>query len=174
MMESGMMANILTAIRIICGLLLLHFPAFSGEYYILYLLGGFSDAIDGTIARKFGKATEFGAKFDTAADLIFAGAVIIRLICNLTIPAVFLIWAVVIALIKIAGLCTGFLKHHKLVAVHSVLNKLTGGMVFILPLFIGMDIAGPFKAAAVAFVGAVATVAAVRENVLIVRGEIIK
>ena len=49
------MANILTGIRILCGLLILCFPAFSEWYYCFYLLGGFSDAIDGIVARKTGK-----------------------------------------------------------------------------------------------------------------------
>ena len=63
------MADIFTGLRILCGILILFFPAFSGWYYLFYLLGGFTDAIDGTVARKLGEASDFGAKFDTTADL---------------------------------------------------------------------------------------------------------
>ena len=45
------MANILTSIRILCGVLLLRFPAFSGAFCALYLLGGLTDALDGAGAR---------------------------------------------------------------------------------------------------------------------------
>ena len=64
------MANILTAIRIICALLILIFPAFSTWFYLFYLLGGITDAVDGTVARKSGNATAWGAKFDTIADIL--------------------------------------------------------------------------------------------------------
>ena len=46
------MANALTGIRILCGIIILRFPAFSGCFFLFYLLGGFTDAIDGTVARK--------------------------------------------------------------------------------------------------------------------------
>ena len=49
------MANILTAIRIVCGLLITVLPAFTGWFYCFYLFGGFTDAIDETVARRQGK-----------------------------------------------------------------------------------------------------------------------
>ena len=64
-------ANILTGCRILGSILLLFFPVFSLAFYIIYLLCGFSDMIDGTIARKTNSASEFGAKLDTVADLVF-------------------------------------------------------------------------------------------------------
>ena len=80
------MANLLTGIRILCGLLILCFPTFSKWYYSFYLIGGFTDAIDGTVARKTGSASDFGSKFDTVADFIFAAAVIIKIIRALHVP----------------------------------------------------------------------------------------
>lgn len=74
------MANILTTVRIICAPLILIFPAFSTQFYVFYLLGGITDAIDGTVARKLGKATAWGAKYDSAADILFALAALIRII----------------------------------------------------------------------------------------------
>ena len=64
-------ANILTAFRILGSILLLFFPVFSEVFYSIYLLCGFSDMIDGTIARMTNSASEFGAKLDTAADIVF-------------------------------------------------------------------------------------------------------
>ena len=45
-------ANILTGCRIFGSILLLFFPAFSLDFYVTYLLCGFSDMVDGTIAEK--------------------------------------------------------------------------------------------------------------------------
>ena len=52
-------ANILTGFRILGSILLLFFPVFSEAFYSIYLLCGFSDMIDGTIARKTNSASEF-------------------------------------------------------------------------------------------------------------------
>ena len=64
-------ANILTSFRILGSILLLFFPMFSVEFYTIYLLCGFSDMIDGTIARKTNSTSELGAKIDSVADLVF-------------------------------------------------------------------------------------------------------
>ena len=52
-------------------MVMLFFTVFSPLFFVFYLLAGFSDMIDGTIARKTNTASEFGAKLDTVADLIF-------------------------------------------------------------------------------------------------------
>ena len=72
-------ANIVTGCRILGSVLLLFFPAFSAAFYMVYIICGFSDMIDGTIARKTNSASELGAKIDTAADLLF---IIVSLIKN--------------------------------------------------------------------------------------------
>ena len=159
------MANVLTGMRIICGLLILCFPAFSGWYYCFYLIGGFTDAIDGTIARKMGTASDFGSKFDTVADFIFAVAVVIRIMQALTVPVWLIIWIAVIALIKIGFHLAGYIKYHELKTVHSVLNKVCGGIVFIVPLFIGGNYAWQAKAVVVIIVCILTSIAAIAEGV---------
>ena len=74
------MANILTSVRVICSLALLFCQAFSIPFYVLYITAGFTDMIDGTVARKTGSVSEFGSKFDTVADLIFVAVCLIKLI----------------------------------------------------------------------------------------------
>jgi len=124
------MANIITGIRIGCALLILFFPAFSKWFYAFYLLGGLTDAIDGTAARKTGRASEFGAKFDTLADLIFAVCVFIRVVNALYMPKWILIWIGAVALIKAVNIAGGFILHHRFITVHSALNKICGVLVF--------------------------------------------
>lgn len=165
------MANILTLSRILCGILILFFPAFSGWYYLFYLLGGFTDAIDGTVARKRGTATPFGAKLDTVADIVFFAAVIIKIICNVKVPLWLLVWIIFIAIIKTVNVLVGFLKYHRFVAVHSVLNKLTGIILFILPIFIGVSFAWKAKAAVLIAACIIATIAAAQEFILVYKGE---
>lgn len=166
-----MAANILTAARIICGILLLAFPAFSKGYYLLYLLGGFTDVADGAIARKQGKATSSGAKFDTAADFVFVLAVVIKIAVSVVVPKWLLIWVIIIAVIKTAGIAAGAIRHHRIIPVHSVLNKVCGITVFIPPLFIGAGFAWQAKALVTVLACIVASTAAVQEFVFIWKGK---
>lgn len=64
------MANIITSSRILCSIVLLFFPVFSPWFYVLYLINGFTDMLDGTVARRTGSVSEFGSKLDTVADSI--------------------------------------------------------------------------------------------------------
>ena len=80
------MANIITILRIICSIFILFYLPFSIEFYILYLLAGLTDMIDGTVAR------------------------------------------------KIINVISGFVVHNKFVVEHTIMNKFTGLLLFILPL----------------------------------------
>ena len=72
-------ANAITSLRIIGSVVLLFFDVSSLPFYITYLLCGFSDMIDGTIARKTNAVTEFGSKLDTVADFVFVAVCLIKL-----------------------------------------------------------------------------------------------
>ena len=86
------MANIITGCRILCSIFLLFVPAFSSTFYILYLVAGFTDMIDGPIARKTNTANEFGSRLDTIADIVFVVACMIKLLPVLIIPTWLCIW----------------------------------------------------------------------------------
>ena len=57
----------------------------------------------------------------------------IKLLPILELPVWMIVWVGVIALIKLVNIVIGFVRHHTLTAVHSVINKVTGVLVFILP-----------------------------------------
>ena len=106
-------ANILTGFRILGSILLLFFPVFSEAFYSIYLLCGFSDMIDGTIARKTNSASELGAKMDTVADLVFVAVSLIKLLSTIHIPGWIWIWVCVIAIIKIGNIIRGYVSKKK-------------------------------------------------------------
>ena len=128
------MANIITGFRVLISIALLFCPVFSPVFYMLYLITGLSDMIDGTIARRTNKVSEFGAKFDTAADFVFVVVCLIKLLPVISMPLWLCVWIAMIALIKIINIISGYIVQRKLVAVHSVMNKVTGVLLFILPL----------------------------------------
>ena len=154
------MANILTISRIILSVLLLCTHPFSYSFCILYVLCGLTDAVDGFVARKTGSVSELGAKLDTAADFVFVVVCLIKLLPLIELPIHLLIWTVIIALIKIINIISGFIVQKKFVAAHTILNKVTGAMLFVLPLtvsFVDLRYSG-------SFVCAVATFAAIQEG----------
>ena len=156
-------ANIVTSCRIVGSVLLLFFPAFSVEFYVLYILCGISDMIDGTIARKTNSATEWGAKIDTAADLAFVTASLIKLLPTMPIPQWLWAWCAVIAIIKIGSILWGYATQKHFVALHTMLNKLTGLVLFLLPLTLSFI---DLKYSSIV-VCSIATCAAVQEGVYI-------
>lgn len=166
------MANILTGTRIFCSLLLLPFPVFSGWYYIFYLIAGFTDAIDGAVARRLGTSSDFGAKFDTAADFIFALSVAVKLIRTLRFPIWLQLWIGCIILFKATNIVVGAVKYRRFVAVHSVLNKVCGIIVFVFPLLFGGALSWRAKTILSIFVCTLATVAALHEGHLIRSGNV--
>lgn len=81
------MANVITGIRILCGLILLFLPGFSKWFYVFYLTGGLSDALDGWTARRLSEVSDFGARLDTVANIVFFGAVLIIITCIMATAA---------------------------------------------------------------------------------------
>ena len=115
-------ANILTSCRILGSILLLFFPVFSSSFYITYLLCGFSDMIDGTIARKTN--------------------------------------------IKIGNIIRGYVSKKQFISLHTRMNKITGLLLFLLPLtlsFIELEYSSIVACL-------IATFAAIREGIYVIIG----
>ena len=154
------MANIITASRILFSLVLLFFPAFSPAFYVLYLTAGITDMIDGTVARKTGKVSEFGAKLDSIADIVFVVVCLVKLLPVINIPLWLYVWIGIIVLIRIINIVSGFIVQNRFVMLHTIMNKVTGFLLFILPLTLRFV---ELKYTAIP-VCAVATFAAVQEG----------
>ena len=128
------LANIITGCRIVCSAWMLFVPVFSHQFYLLYLLCGFTDMVDGIIARKTKSVTPFGSGLDSVADFLFAVAAFVKLLPALSIPIWLWNCIFVIALVKIINLALGFLRNRRLTFEHTAMNKLTGFLLFLLPL----------------------------------------
>ena len=116
--------------------------------------------IDGTVARKTGTANDFGSKFDSIADFIFVAVCLIKLIPLLTIEKWLLIWIVLITVIKVVNILFTIKKLRELFFFHTILNKTTGLLTFIIPLtFSFLD----FRYTSI-IVCIIATIAAIQEG----------
>ena len=153
-------ANIITSCRLLGSIGLLYCPVFSACFYGLYLFCGLTDMVDGTIARKTGAVSEFGARLDTVADFLFVIAPFVKLVPVIRIPVWIWIWAAVIAVGKLVTLVWGFTQMKQMPSLHTIANKATGLCLFLLPLtmsFLDLRYAVPV-------VCVIATIAAIQEG----------
>jgi len=154
------LANIITLCRILGSIGMLFFSAFSVCFYGLYLFCGFTDMIDGTIARITKSAGKFGAMLDSMADIAFASAAFLKVLPAIHIQEYLWIWIAAIAVLRICNCLLAFVRWKKILFLHTLANKLTGLALFLLPLslpFVNLQ----FSAAAVC---ALATFAAIQEG----------
>ena len=160
-------ANIITSSRIIFSLPLLFIPLSSAWFYILYLFCGFTDMIDGAIARKTCAVSEFGAKLDTTADFVFMLVCCVKILPLMHIPVWLWVWIIIIAFIKIFNITLVFIKKKKLISIHSVLNKITGFALFLLPLSLSFT-QTTYSASTICVL---ATIAVIEEVYFILKGQ---
>ena len=153
-------ANIITGSRIAFSLPLLFIPITSAWFYVLYLFCGLTDMIDGTIARKTGAVSNFGAKLDTASDFVFMAVCVVKLFPMINLSTWIWIWIAVIAIIKVTNIVLGFVRRKKLVVLHTVLNKTTGLLLFLLPLTLQFIV----PTYSFSFVCTIASIAAIEEG----------
>lgn len=128
-------ADTITSMRITAALILLFFPLKSIWFLAIYTIAGLTDVLDGWLARKSGKASEFGARLDSIADLLFYSVLLTHLFPVLYQILPREIWYVVsgIVLVRLAAYATATVKYHRFASLHTWLNKLTGVAVFLLP-----------------------------------------
>ena len=157
------MANLITGCRILCSVGLLWFPVFSSGFLAAYLLCGLSDMVDGTVARKTGAASAFGAKLDSAADLIFVACSAVKLLPVLELPRWLWMWGLLILILKAVNLGIGFAREKRWLSPHTAWNKAAGFLLFLWPLTL------PFlpPVCSAAAVCCAATIAAMQEGCLI-------
>ncbi len=127
-------ADCITVSRILFSLLLLGFSPDSIPFAAFYLLCGLTDVLDGFAARKLHTESKKGANLDSIADLVFAVVYSVKILPLLNLPLWIWIWTVIIAVTKIIGILIASKRAHKMSIEHSFGNKLTGLLLFLLPL----------------------------------------
>lgn len=128
-------ANSITLIRL-AGTIVLLFPNPMSPLFLgIYTLTGLTDVFDGWLARKTGTTSDFGARLDSIADLMFYAVILIRLFPVLRVILPVQIWYAVagVLLVRLTAYCTAAIKYHRFASMHTYLNKLTGAAVFLLP-----------------------------------------
>ena len=133
-------------------------------FWTLYLLCGLSDVLDGALARAMGTVSRLGERLDTIADIIFVAVWIALFIHAMNVGRWLWIWTGVIALIKVVNVISGLAMKKGFVAKHTLANKATGILLFLLPMIIHWE---SIKVPSIVMICLLATFAAVQEGHLI-------
>jgi CDP-diacylglycerol--glycerol-3-phosphate 3-phosphatidyltransferase len=159
--------NIITTLRIIGAFGLLFFDVRSSAFWVLYLVCGASDMLDGFLARKLRCESKAGASLDSVADLAFVACCCVKLIPVLNLPLWLWIWAGAIVVVKVINQISALVMYKKFCFPHSFANKATGLLLFVaVPLTMFMETPVPMVVTA-----ALATFAAMQEGHFIRTGK---
>ena len=131
--------NILSTLRIALCLPLLLVDAMTVPFWVLYLIAGLTDILDGFLARRWGVESKFGARLDSLADFVFVLAVGYKLFPWLKLPVALWLMIGFIALVKIVNAISSYVVNHRIVFLHTKVNKLTGFLLFVGMMAIGQS-----------------------------------
>jgi len=155
-------ANGVSILRVLFSLSLLFVDLFSWGFVLIYLLCGFSDILDGYIARRTKTQSIFGAKLDTAADIIMFSVILYIFIPIIKLSNTLIIWLLTVLLIRIISIIIVYIKYKMFAILHTYSNKITGILMFFIPIVIGSVL----EKSIIYFVCVIAIVSAIEELVI--------
>jgi CDP-diacylglycerol--glycerol-3-phosphate 3-phosphatidyltransferase len=132
-------------------------------FWVLYVIAGITDMLDGFLARRWGVESDFGARLDSLADFVFVLAVGYRLFPYLKLPTALWIMIGLIAIVKMVNAISSYMIRHKMEFLHTKANKLTGFLLFVGIIAIGQSYFVPVAWA----IACIALFAAIQEGHLI-------
>ena len=128
--------NMISALRIILSVLLIPLIPNRIGFIAIYITIGITDVLDGLIARKLGCESDFGAKLDSIADFIFYLILTVMFIklyfSSLEVTHQFALIVIIFA--RLANMLLTKLKYKKVIFIHTLANKTSGVIVYLIPL----------------------------------------
>lgn len=128
------LANIVTLSRVVGAVALFCMNSISQAFLSVYVFCGFTDLIDGPIARKMNSSSELGATLDTVGDVLTYLALTKILVKQKAVPLWILIWIISAGILFGGCALVSKKRFDKLYLPHTYLGKIFGGSVFVLPI----------------------------------------
>lgn len=127
--------NIITVIRIIGAMCILFIEPLTVNFFIVYALTGVTDVLDGWLARRMKVTSMLGARLDSIADLLFYSIMVAKIFPTLLKVLPLCLWICIWSVVVLRGLTYLYvaIKYRGFSAMHTYMNKLTGGLMFLLP-----------------------------------------
>lgn len=125
--------NILSSVRIVTALILIAFSGLSAVFLVLFCVCGITDVLDGPIARATGTTSTFGAKLDTAGDILMFLAMGKALLIDRTVTYKTVLWFLIPLFGMFVSAVIAKLRFNNFFFIHTVFAKLFGAVCFFLP-----------------------------------------
>ena len=155
--------DLLSMSRIVLCLPLLIVDAMTIPFWVIYLIAGLTDMLDGFLARRWGVESKFGGRLDSLADFVFVIAVGYKLFPYLKLPTALWMMIGLIALVKTVNAISSYVINHRIAFLHTKANKLTGFLLFIGMMTIGQ----PYFISVAWVIACIALYTAIQEGHLI-------
>ena len=132
------LANFITLIRIFGAVALVFLKPLSLPFFIVYGVCGFSDAIDGLVARKLKISSPRGAALDSISDVVFYSVMAIKIFPTLRRLLTPIEWAIIAVptILHLIGYIVCAFKFNRLSAIHTYADKALGALVYFFPFFL--------------------------------------
>jgi CDP-diacylglycerol--glycerol-3-phosphate 3-phosphatidyltransferase len=131
--------DLLSMSRIVLCLPLLMVDAMTVPFWVLYVIAGLTDILDGFLARRWGVESKLGARLDSLADFVFVLTVGYKFFPLLKLPATLWMMIGLIAMIKVANAISSYMVKRRIEFLHTRANKLTGFLLFVGMMAIGQS-----------------------------------
>ena len=130
--------NCITALRIVGAFVMMFTKIFSKEFYIVYTLCGITDVLDGFVARVTKTTTDFGAKLDSVADLLFYGTMLFKLLPEMlaAMPNAMPVMIASLVALRVCSYLIAAFRYKKFASLHTYMNKASGFSCFVMPYLI--------------------------------------
>lgn len=133
--------NVITSVRIVGSFVLFFLKIHTLPFLIVYGVCGVSDALDGFVARRTKTTSDFGKRLDSVSDLLFYLMMAYKMLGELldTLHPI-VTWTVFgLLFIRVLLYIGTALKFKTFLSSHSIFNKATGLVVFLIPYTIIFD-----------------------------------
>ena len=123
--------NSLSILRIVLSLLILVAVQNKTLIFVIMLLCGLTDVLDGFIARRFNCQSQLGARLDSIGDLVFFLVLVLYfLVWRIDLIKENIVFLSAVTAVRLASLIVSRVKNRKAYALHTIANKITGVVVF--------------------------------------------
>lgn len=130
--------NCITAVRIVGTVAMMFTTIFTPLFYVIYTICGVTDVLDGFVARMTKKTTEFGAKLDSVADLLFYGTMLFKLLPEMlsAMPKAMPVMIASLIALRVCSYLIAAFRYKKFASLHTYMNKASGFSCFLMPYLI--------------------------------------
>ena len=125
--------NILSISRILLAFVLLAVKPLSPQFFVIYIVCGVTDMIDGTIARRFKATSSLGSKLDSIGDVVLTFIMLYIILPIIQLPVWMLVWIVLIIVLRFVSVGVAIFRYRVLTLLHTIMNRIVALALFLFP-----------------------------------------